>query len=800
MASLRERFGDRRGWLWSSLAGVLLAAAVCAGAWFASLVTPLPARLMAEGSTVVQWRDGRTAHVFLAPDERWRIPVRASEVDPDLVDALVRLEDKRFHRHLGVDLIAIARAAFLNVAKSRVVSGGSTLTMQVVRLVEPRPRTLRSKVIEAARAVQLELRLSKSEILAAWLQFTPYGRNIEGIEAAAWSYFGHGADALSPGEIATLLAVPQNPNLRYPRPDHEQRLRTVRDDIAERLLDAGALSLGDATEAASAEVLAEVRREPVPTSLRPMPRSAPHAAEWLIRRGGDWHLATEQGDEAARAFLRVHSTLDYAAQRAVDDRLAHAADELGPSGVRNAAIVVVDRTSREVLALGGNLPGEFVAAFDVPRSPGSALKPFVHAMAIDRGLALPSFLVPDIPATWGSWSPTNYDGRFDGLVRLDDALSRSLNLPYIALLQQVGVEEFLGGLGQMGVRSIGADPGRYGLSAAVGGVELTALELAGLYATLAEDGEYRPLRFEVGEHDDFGRPVFSEGSTWLTRKTLSQRDRPDFPRRRELHQVPDIHWKTGTSSGRRDAWAVGSGPDHTVAVWVGNLDNRGRAQLQGSETAGPILFDVLAALRDRGLPATVDPVPSELRRIDVCAYSGYPPTAACPRRTTEFARYEAVPTTSCPFHVEREVDVANGLAVRPGCAGDAETEHRTFVVWPATVRRFVRHHHRHLPEPPAWAPGCAPPRRDDPPAILHPPADHIALLIPGMPVDKQQIPLEAEAAGDARLSWFVDGVFLATVDATERVWWTPEAGSHEVVVTDERGRVSRRDLEVRRGR
>ena len=248
IAALRGRLVRLRSrslWLRAGAMGVVLAMVGMAGAWALAQVVPLPDRLTAEGSTVVQWRDGRTAHVFLAPDDRWRIPVRADEVDPDLVTSLVRLEDKRFFRHLGVDALAIVRAAFLNVTQGEVVSGGSTLTMQVVRLLEPRPRTVRSKLVEAARAVQLELRLSKSEILAAWLQFTPYGRNVEGIEAAAWSYFGHSADALSPGEIATLLAVPQNPNVRYPRPDHAERLRRVRDDIAARLLESGALTLGE---------------------------------------------------------------------------------------------------------------------------------------------------------------------------------------------------------------------------------------------------------------------------------------------------------------------------------------------------------------------------------------------------------------------------------------------------------------------------------------------------------------------------------------------------------------------------
>jgi len=774
----------------AALAGVALALFLGACSFAAAYSVPLPARLSEAGSVVVQWRDGSTAHVFLAPDERWRIPVRASEVDPALTDALIRLEDKRFRRHLGVDGLAILRAAWLNVTQGDVVSGGSTLTMQVVRLLEPRPRTVSSKVVEAARAVQLELRMSKDDILAAWLQFTPYGRNVEGIEAAAWSYFGHGAGALSPAEIATLLAVPQNPNVRYPRPDHEDRLARVRDDIAERLLDAGALRLGvhGGVAASAGEVLAEIKREPVPLRLRPMPRSASHGAVWL----------RDQDPDAPR----VDSTLERGVQRVVDDRLARAAPELTRIGVRNAAIVVLDRESRDVLGLGGNLPGEFIAAFDVPRSPGSALKPFVQVMAMDRGLVLPGFLVPDVPARLGSWEPGNYDGGFDGLVRLDDALSRSLNLPFIGLLQQIGVEEFLGSLRQMGVDSIASEPGHYGLSVAVGGVELSPLELAGLYAALAEKGTWRAPRLRISEPVRVPTRMMSEGSTWLTRQVLSRRDRPDFPRRREMSSGPGyIHWKTGTSSGRRDAWAVGSGPEHTVAVWVGNLDNEGVAQLQGSEAAGPILFDVLEALRDSRRAPPVDPISGDLREIPVCAYSGHPVGASCPRRTRALARIEAVPTGVCPFHVDREVDVASGLAVRPDCKeAGAVTEHRTFVLWPATVRRFVAARHRHMPEPPSWADGCAPPQRDRAPQILNPPADHIALLIPGMPVHKQQIPLEAEASGDAELSWFVNGTFLGTVAATERLWWTPEVGRHDVVVTDARGRLSKRELEVRAGR
>ena len=777
-------------------AGVLVAVILGVVAVLAAHVAPLPGRLASAGSQVVLWRDGTPAHVFLAPDDRWRIPVHVAEVDPDYTTALVRLEDKRFHSHLGVDLLAIARAMVLNLQMGSVVSGGSTITMQLVRLLEPRPRTLRSKVIEAARAVQLELRLSKAEILAGYLQFTPYGRNVEGIEAAALAYFGHRADMLAPGEIATLLAVPQNPNVRYPAPDHEDRLRVARNDIAHRLLEAGALPLADHARAASAaDVLAEIEAESVPTRLRPMPRDAAHAALWIRDR---------------QTAPRIRTTLQAGVQDAVTARLLRGAPTLHGQGIHNAAVVVLDRHTREVLALAGNLPapdgsigddGGWIAAFDVPRSPGSALKPFITAMAIDGGHALPDFLVRDVPAAYGAWAPRNYDGGFDGLVRLDDALSRSLNLPFVALLKDVGIEPFLGALRQMGARSLVHDPGHYGLSVAVGGIEITPLELAGMYATLAEGGLHIAPRWTPSGEPASPTPILSSGSTWMTRKILSRRDRPDFPRRREMGAAPaHIHWKTGTSSGRRDAWAVGSGPHHTVAVWVGNLDNAGSVHIVGGEAAGPILFDVLESLHDRRRPVPIDPIPSGLRPIPVCAYSGHPPSAACPRTVSAQARVERVPVTACPFHVQRDVDRSTGLAVRPDCQGDAVTESRSFISWPASVRRFVSARHRQLPEPPSWAPGCAPPRRDREPTILNPPAHHVALLIPGMPRDKQQIPLEAEAPGDARLSWFVNGSFLGTVGATERLWWTPEPGEHEVVVTDESGRLGKRTFAVRAGR
>jgi penicillin-binding protein 1C len=775
-----------------ALPGVLLAAVAMVAGVVAAWSVPLPERLVSEPSTVLRDRDGVALHVFLAPDERWRIPVALEEVDPDYLDALLRFEDKRFEGHLGVDGLAILRAAGLNASSGRVVSGGSTITMQLVRLLEPRPRTVRSKVVEAFRAVQLELRLSKREILQAYLQFIPCGRNVEGIEAGTLTYFGHSAEALSAAEIATLLAVPQNPARRYPSTRNAERLRAARDDIASRLLAEDALDRGLQDAGTDEEVLAAVLAAPVPEALRPMPRRAPHAAWWMHGRHPE--------------RLRIETTLDRGVQRAAEELLSEARRSLEQRGIRHGAVVVVDHGSMKVRALAGNLSfwnggqGSQIPAFAVPRSPGSTLKPFLYAHAIDRGVALPDFLVADVPVAYGGYSPRNYDGGFDGLVELEDALSRSLNVPFVNLLGDVGVEPFLGRLRRMGAGSLSRQPGHYGLSVAVGGVELTPIELAGLYAVLARGGAAGELTWEredgAVEPADPDR-VYSEAATWLTRRALAIRDRPDFPSRRKLGATPRaIHWKTGTSTGRRDAWAVGSGPTYTVAVWLGNLDNEPSSHLVGAEAAGPLLFDLLELLH-RGARSPLDPAPSELREIEVCSYSGHPPTEACPQRKRTLARHSAVPTTACPFHVKVDVDEATGLALTPPCRDGRTWSTRSFVRWPSSVRRWVRAGHRQLPEPPRYAPECAPPVRGHPPAILHPPAGHVALIVPGLETTSQQMPLEAEATGAEELTWFVDGELLGQAPADERVWWTPETGRHEILVADARGRSTRRWLEVR---
>ncbi len=781
-----------RRWRFLARAAALLLAGAVIGGLAAAWLVPLPSHLADGGSTVIEFRDGTAAFVFLSPDEKWRIPATLEEIDPAYLRALVALEDQRFLQHHGVDPSAIVRAAFQNLSAGRVVSGASTLSMQLARILEPHPRSLRYKVIEALRAMQLELRLSKRQILGAYLTFVPYGRNLEGIEAASLAYFGHRPTNLSPAEIATLLAVPQDPNDRFPTPGHLPRLRAARDQIARRLLDAEALPRGRSKLASPQQLFAEVTALPPPSEMQPFPRLAPHAAAWL---------RTQLKDRT-----RLRTTLDQGTQRIAERAMRSSRADAERRGAHNGALVVLDSATAEVRALVGNFDffdpahGGQIAGFAEARSPGSALKPFLYAMAIDRGLALPEFLVPDIPMRFGGYQPKNFDGTFSGLVRLEDALSQSLNLPFVELLSRFGSENFVGTLRSLGLTSLSSEPGHYGLSAIVGGIELTPLELSGLYAALARQGHYRPVRYLMDQLKQDESEIFSPGAAYLTVRALSRKDRPDFPARSRFTGAPSqVHWKTGTSFGHRDAWAAGSGAAHTAVVWLGNFDSKASPEITGSDAAGPILFDVLEALQEpNALPRPPSPT-KDLKQIEVCAFSGHPATDACESKKWVLARASSVPTTPCPYHVRVDVDDQTGQALSVDCRAGRSHHSRSFVTLPADIGRWMKEQSRQASRPPTPMAGCAP-AGSVPPRIASPPPGQTAVLLPGVPEKNQEIVLEAEAPSGARLSWFVDGEFLGIASADERLWWTPKLGRHEIVVVDEAGQSAKRTFRVTRRR
>jgi penicillin-binding protein 1C len=754
------------------------------GLVIALYLVPMPKRELS-WSVSVDYRDGEPAFVFLSEDEKWRLPVELDKVDPKFVEALVALEDKRFWSHAGVDPIAILRATWSDVSQMRRVSGGSTLSMQLARLLEPRKRTIPNKVVDMFRALQLDARMSKEQILAHYLSRTPYGRNIEGIDSAARTYFGHSAQHLSPLEIATLLAVPQGPARFAPSKANAERLRTRRDTILKKLIAAGVFSPDDATAA-----LAEAEDVAPPLKLRPLPRQASHVANWLRARSpGELHIAT---------------TLDKGTQALVEKVVALHAEDLRRRHIYNGSVVVVDHRTREIVAIVGNIDatdvkhGGQIGMFARPRSPGSTLKPMLYAVAIDRGLALPEYRVADVPMDFGAYRPHNFDGDYLGLVTLRESLEKSLNVPFVKLLAEVGTETFVGELSRMGVAHARAKPGELGLSLIAGGMETTPLELAAMYAALAENGQYRPLVLRADTARGTPSTIFGPAAAHLTREALASRDRPDFPKRRDLHGVPsEIHWKTGTSFGYRDAWSVGSGPRYTAVVWTGNVDNTPSHELVGSEAAGPILFDVLEAVAERTHSTMAAAPPADLIEVEVCSYSGHLAGEACPHKVKAKAPMHSVPTSPCPYHQMLDVDRETKQAVLPACRLDGhEYDRRSFTVLPSEVTSWLRERNRAIPDAPDFADGCV--AQTSAPSISLPTEGQVVLLIPGVPTSNQQVPFQVSTSS-ASVSWFVDGELVGSVAGSERYFWEPTIGTHQIVVADASGRKARRKLVVKLG-
>ena len=541
---------------------------------------PPPLHRAREYSTVVLDREGAWVHAFPNTAGRWRFPAAVSATDPEFVRRLIAMEDRRFHWHPGFDPTALVRAAATAVASRRIVSGGSTITMQVARLLEPRPRTLRAKAIEIARALQIELRLSKREILELYLTLAPYGGNLEGVRAACLAYLGHEPNRLTAAEMAFLIAMPQAPEAR--RPDrHPEASRTARGRVLERFRAKGFISSVLAGEADVTEV---PRR-------RPFTGHAYHSTARLAR--------------SAQGAAAVRSTLDLRLQCQVE-WLARAHAARRGVDVHAALLVVDNRTNAVRVAIassGFDKAGGWIDLTRAARSPGSALKPFVYGMAFDDGIAAPGTIVDDAPRRFSGYMPENFDKTFHGQVRVREALQHSLNVPAVTTLDRIGARRFWSALAAAGAKP--ALPHRAesepGLALALGGAGVTLEELARLYAGLAHEGAVRPLAWTTEEESAvqeapgyrFMTPASARAVADILRSAPSPAGRVPA---KLVENAPQIAFKTGTSYGYRDAYAMGFTEEWTIVVWVGRANGEAQPGETGRASALPLLFDTFDVL------------------------------------------------------------------------------------------------------------------------------------------------------------------------------------------------------------
>ena len=554
-------------------------------------IGPLPLAAAEKTSVTVLDRENRLLRAFTTKEGRWRLPLEVDEVDPRYLAILMAFEDKRFYEHAGVDPLAMLRAAYLLVRHGTIISGGSTLTMQVARLLEGRHvRTAAGKLHQMARALQLEAHLSKDEILRLYLRLAPFGGNIEGVRAASLAYFGKEPRHLSVGEAALLVALPQSPEAR--RPDrHADTARRARDHVLDHAVEAGVIPKAEAERA---------KGERVPTARLRFMQLAPHLSETEVTT----HPAT-----------RIHRmTLDRELQTAVEQLTAQQTRLLGPR--LSAAVLVVDHATGEVLAhvgSAGYLDKDRQGAIDMTsaiRSPGSALKPFIYGLAFENGLAHPETLIEDRPTRFGTYRPENFDEDFHGTVSIREALGNSLNVPAVKALAAVGPGRLVGRFRRAGIASQFPRNTEPSLAVALGGVGVTLKDLAALYTALARGGDPIPL---VWRHSDVtgdateasAAPAAADHTrnrlltpvaAWYVTDIL--KDAPPPPNTKG----GAIAYKTGTSYGYRDAWAVGYDGRHVVAVWVGRPDAAATPGLMGRLAAAPILYDTFARISERRAP------------------------------------------------------------------------------------------------------------------------------------------------------------------------------------------------------
>ncbi len=566
---LQGRNGERIKWLILIFIASLL---------LANILFPPPLKRAYEISDLVTDRNGQWLSAFTVDDGRWRLKADMDEIDPRFVKALIAVEDKRFYSHSGVDPLAILRAARSWRKHGQVVSGASTITMQLARQLEPRPRTLKSKIIESLRAVQLELRLSKREILSLYLTHTPYGGNVEGITAAAHVYFDKRPDQLTNGEIALLIALPQAPEAR--RPDrHVKAAQAAREQVLDKLLRAGLISPIQVQEA---------KQDDVASMRKTFPQHA-----WLAAR----KIRRDKNVKPKQA--RMVSSLDAGFQANIERLAAEFTENLES----NIAILVVDNQTMKVRAhigsAGRDRPGGWIDMTGRVRSPGSTLKPFIYGFAFDDGLSAPGSFILDAPTRFGSYQPENFNRRYHGDVRVFEALAHSLNVPAVLALDKVGSKRFEAALQMTGSELVipNRGDGQAGLAVALGGLGMTAQDLAVLYAALANGGKAQNLVWMEDAKPDASYQLLTKTSAKQITKILRQAPMPGgrVPHWLSKNSQP-IAYKTGTSYGFRDAWAAGYTDEWTVIVWAGRPDGSTRVGKTGRIAAAPLLFDVFSQL------------------------------------------------------------------------------------------------------------------------------------------------------------------------------------------------------------
>lgn len=764
---------------------------------------PLPDPLFsAPFSSVILDRDGKLLGASIAKDEQWRFPPDA-KIPERFVHAITAYEDRRFFFHPGIDPLAIIRSLWLNIRSGRIVSGASTITMQVIRLSrQGRPRTFWEKLIETALAFRLESALSKTEILALYASHAPFGGNVVGLRAGAWRYFGRAPDKLSWAETAMLAVLPNSPALIHPGRNRE-RLLWKRNRLLDRL------HQDKVIDALSCKL---AKKEALPPAPVPIPMLSPHLLARV--RKESVRQARERGGNVGKYQSSVRTTLRKDIQIRTTEIVIRHHRRLAGNGIHNAAALLLEVETGDILAYVGNIPvfnqakhGNYMDIITASRSTGSILKPLLYAAMMDSGELLPTQLVPDIPTRMGGFAPENYSRTYQGAVPASMALARSLNIPAVRMLRSYGVDRFYALLKTLGMTTLHRPASDYGLALILGGAEGTLWDITGIYAGMARcvnqhqrsEKLENPIFFEpryVAASDEKKSAVRSyagvpltAGSCWLALQAMLEVVRPGGESAwRSFASSRKIAWKTGTSYGLRDGWAVGVTPKYAAGVWVGNADGDGRPGLTGITTAAPILFEIFGMLDLRGwfaLPET------DLVSTTVCEKSGYRAGPYCKKQKQKRICVSGLRSERCPYCKMIHCDSDLEWQVHSECERVADIRAEKWFVLPPAMEWFYKRRHSDY--------RTLPPYRNDCLDVM--PGAGVAsltLIYPGKS-GRIYVPLELDgrrgrsvfevAHREPRTTvfWHLDDQYIGETRDIHQMALAPEPGRHTLTLVDENG-------------
>ena len=733
-------------------------------------------------STVVADRQGELLGARIADDQQWRFPT-ADSIPDKYKTCLIEFEDQYYLHHWGVNPLAIVRAIKQNVSRGKIISGASTITMQTIRLSRKESRTFGEKFIEMILATRLEFSYSKDEILALYASHAPMGGNVVGIEAASWRYFGHQAAILSWAEAATLAVLPNSPTLMHFGRNRD-KLLNKRNRLLEQLYLRKVLDKVDYELAVS---------EPLPFQPQALPQIAPHLVTKLYKEEGGRHIM---------------STIDKHQQERTESILSRWNAEFAQNGIKNIAAIIFDVEKNEILAYCGNVDFEKnisanqVDVIQAPRSTGSILKPFLYCAMLQEGQLLPDQLLPDIPINLNGFAPKNFSLQYDGAAHASEALVRSLNVPFVVSLRQYSVPKFYNLLRKAGMTTLNRSADNYGLSLILGGAEGKLWDVSYMYLQMAQqlnifnkEGKYYDLdqpQYILNKNnnkkgDRNYNPTFTAGAIWQTFEALTNLNRPEEIDWRSIPSIQKIAWKTGTSFGFRDGWAVGANPKYVVGVWVGNSDGEGRPGLTGARTAGMVMFDIFGSLpQSHWFKQPKD----DMVMVEVCKESGCLKSLNCPEALTDtiWICKKGLDANVCTYHKLVHLSEDKQYQVYEDCAGSRGIIHSSWFVLPPSWEWYYKEQHPDYRLLPPYSPEC---RKDSDIRLMefiYPFPNAIISLPKQLDGTPGQLIFElAHRSPEKRVFWHLDGEYIGETTNFHKKEYTPSKGEHSLTVVDETG-------------